>query len=613
MTEAPTNPSPPLASSYVRMSTAEQLRGDSLRRQQQLSKDYAKKYGLKLVNNNPLEDIGLSGYTGENLETGKLGAFLEALKQRLIPKGSYLLVESLDRLSRQHVPKAFSLLMEILDAGVIVVTLIDQQKYEAGKTTDFQLIGSLMLFSRAHEESATKSRRVGEAWANKRKLIKEKKLTKRCPSWLQLPDDRTEYVVKFDKAEIVKKIFELADSGMGSYVITRYLNSTNVAPLGTKTIWGKSYIEKILTNRAVIGEFQPHIKVDGKRKAEGESYSGYFPIIVEEDLFYRVQSARHKRRIDGGGRRGNNVPNLFTHVAVCFYCKSPIHFSDKGKGPKGGKYLRCSASMGGSKCAAGSWRYSDFEKSFLTFSKEIDLLSLSKESAKQREYVATLDSIAASESKKNSLIAEMGRLIATAAYLQEPSAQSNLASKIDGTQQKIDVENNILIALNEKVSASGVNEEISDVEHAELVDLFQSSTESLGIDRRQKLQMKIVAIVHSLLLAPNGLQNSNSANNSMSLNITSTEPDAWVSGKWLIAEMQRVTLSSIPFFDVKFLGGIERRVGVDIEDPEKLLLLIDDNAASIGLSAKAISDISTESIVVRGEPEELKLSMIVKK
>ena len=269
--------------------------------------------------------------------------------------------------------------------------------------------------------------------------------------------------------------------------------------------------------------------------------------------------------------------------------------------------------MGGSKCAAGSWRYSDFEKSFLTFSKEIDLLSLSKESAKQREYVATLDSIAASESKKNSLIAEMGRLIATAAYLQEPSAQSNLASKIDGTQQKIDVENNILIALNEKVSASGVNEEISDVEHAELVDLFQSSTESLGIDRRQKLQMKIVAIVHSLLLAPNGLQNSNSANNSMSLNITSTEPDAWVSGKWLIAEMQRVTLSSIPFFDVKFLGGIERRVGVDIEDPEKLLLLIDDNAASIGLSAKAISDISTESIVVRGEPEELKLSMIVKK
>ena len=613
MSEPLINSSPPSAYSYVRMSTAEQVHGDSLRRQQQLSKDYAAKHGLKLVEGNPLEDIGLSGYTGENVDTGKLGAFLEALKQRRIPKGSFLLMESLDRLTRQYVPKAFSLLMEILDAGVIVVTLIDQQKYEAGKTTDFQLIGSLMLFSRAHEESATKSRRVGEAWANKRIRINEEKLTKKCPAWLTLSEDRTEYVLNANKAEIVKKIFEHADDGLGSLAITRLLNSTNVPTLGTTALWGKSYVEKILTSRAVIGEFQPHTKIDGKRTVEGESQSNYFPTIVEEDLFYRVQTARSRRKINGGERRGVGVPNLFTHVARCYYCKSAMHFIDKGKGPKGGKYLRCSASLRGTDCYAGSWRYSDFEKSFLTFSKEIDLSSISKESMKQREYAGTLDTIATTETKKKSLEAEFERLVSTAAFLQSANAQSNLAKKIDGVQKKIDKENETLVDLNEKLLNSNAHEKISDVEHAELVDLFQSSMQTAGVERRQKLQKKIRAIVESLVLAAEGFQEKKGASVSKSSYIASRKDDALVSGKLLISEMQRIYLGNVQFFDVKFVAGIKRRVGVGHDDPTKLLVTIDDVAASVELHSNIASTTSHERLIVYAEPEELKFPMKIKK
>ncbi len=43
----------------------------------------------------------MSGYTGANIETGSFGRFLEAVRNGEIPKGSYLLVESLDRLSRR--------------------------------------------------------------------------------------------------------------------------------------------------------------------------------------------------------------------------------------------------------------------------------------------------------------------------------------------------------------------------------------------------------------------------------------------------------------------------------------------------------------------------------
>ncbi len=49
---------------------------------------------------------------------------------------------------------------------------------------------AVMVLSRGHEESATKSKRIKEAWATKRATAGNKKMTKTCPAWLQLSEDQ---------------------------------------------------------------------------------------------------------------------------------------------------------------------------------------------------------------------------------------------------------------------------------------------------------------------------------------------------------------------------------------------------------------------------------------
>src|SRR5687768_14323056 len=109
----------PRAYSYVRFSRPEQMRGDSLRRQTELSERYARDNGLEL--DTALEDRGVSAFRGKNATEGALFGFLQAVKDGRVKRGSVLLVESLDRLSRQAVEEALPQFLAIIKAGVTIV------------------------------------------------------------------------------------------------------------------------------------------------------------------------------------------------------------------------------------------------------------------------------------------------------------------------------------------------------------------------------------------------------------------------------------------------------------------------------------------------------------
>jgi hypothetical protein len=71
------------------------MKGDSLRRQLELSDKYTKDNNLVLDDKLNLRDLGVSAYSGANIEKGALGEFIRAIKEGIVEKGSYLLVESL--------------------------------------------------------------------------------------------------------------------------------------------------------------------------------------------------------------------------------------------------------------------------------------------------------------------------------------------------------------------------------------------------------------------------------------------------------------------------------------------------------------------------------------
>lgn len=376
------------AYSYIRFSTKEQLKGNSQQRQYEATRAYCQEMGLNLVEN--LQDLGLSAFNGKHKTVGALGEFLSLVNQGKIKKGSILIVENLDRLSREKVMDALNQFMSIVQAGIRIVTLHDRQEYdqESIEKNWTQLIISITYMARAHEESKTKSDRLKATLANKRLRVREgkQKFTGPTPAWLKYSPDKKTFILIPEVCQAIEEIYRMRLSGLGAYKIEKQINQTKSiwSPPVTKKdkqwAWRQSYIRKLLyDNRQLVGEFQPHVMVNGKRVPDGIPIKDYFPKAIPESLFYEVQSLikkNAKTKGQGGGKTGKYF-NLFAHIVKCGSCGSPMHYIDKGKPPKGHKYLHCDASRrkidGGSKCQARAIRYDNFEKVFFSSIDELKL------------------------------------------------------------------------------------------------------------------------------------------------------------------------------------------------------------------------------------------------
>lgn len=374
----------PKAYSYIRFSTPEQALGDSLRRQVQLAEEYARKHGLSL-DDTPLIDGGLSAYKGMHRTKGRLGEFLRKVEAGEIARGSMLIVENLDRLSREQVLDALGQFTGLIRAGIKIVTFQDGRETEYDEESinrdPWKLHRTLIAMDLAHEESEKKAIRLRAAWEQKRNIIQGKKLTAKAPAWVNLSSDKTEFRLIPEAQRAIELIYRKRLEGKGAARIETELNADpdlwRPPTKGPKKTggWRKSYIVKILRSRAVIGEFQPHRMVDGKRQPIGDPIPGYFPPAISEDLFYQVQAitkANAEIRGNAGGRV-DKAKNLFTHVARCGLCGSPMHFIDKGKGPKGAVYFHCDKSRRLKECPARAIRYDEFERLFFDNFEELDI------------------------------------------------------------------------------------------------------------------------------------------------------------------------------------------------------------------------------------------------
>jgi DNA invertase Pin-like site-specific DNA recombinase len=381
----------PTAYSYIRFSTLEQRKGDSLRRQLQLAEDYARENDLTLDTTFKLHDLGVSAYKGRNREEGRLHDFLEAVKDGRVAVGSYLLLESLDRLSRQRTYSAMATFTSILDLGITIVTLLDKQVYSPNTIDNdpMRLMTSILIMMRANEESETKSRRIKAAWTEKRRNVATKKLTKRCPLWMTLNDEKTQFQLLEDRVEVVRTMVRWSKEGMGQAQIAKRLNEQRVQGFSDPTsMWQPSYVNKILTSTSLFGQMQPKVW-DGKNSAPtGEPVKDYYPAIISEAEFHHLQAVRAKRRLPGGrARKGTGMPNLFSGIVKCAYCGSSMVLAT-APGPRTTsstviepirplkKYLVCDGARRGNGCFAVQWNYKSFESSFLEYCKGVDFAAL---------------------------------------------------------------------------------------------------------------------------------------------------------------------------------------------------------------------------------------------
>src|SRR5262249_4209314 len=242
---------PPNAYSYIRFSHPDQAAGDSLRRQMDLATDWCQRHGIRLDESITLRDLGKSASTGEHEKTpdrpGR-AAFLKLVEPGKVPRGSYLTIENLDRLSREEERPALRLWMDILDAGVNIVQLEPETIFRHEKSDMFDIMRAIMELSRAHNESVVKSGRIGAMWEQKRKAARRGEvITHRLPAWVQERGGKLHLIPA--AAAAVKRIFALATAGYGHKATVKRLLKDGVPPFGHTGRWASSYVAKILNDR----------------------------------------------------------------------------------------------------------------------------------------------------------------------------------------------------------------------------------------------------------------------------------------------------------------------------------------------------------------------------
>lgn len=364
-----------LVYSYTRFSDPRQSTGNSSDRQAQYAAKWAAEHGLLLDESLSMRDEGLSAYHQRHVKSGALGVFLVAVQQGRIPVGSVLVVEGLDRLSRAEPIQAQAQLAQIVNAGITVVTASDGKQYsrEHLKANPMDLVYSLLVMIRAHEESDTKSKRVlasirkqCQGWLDGtyRGLIRNGK----DPVWLKLVDGAWQEIP--ERVAAAREGLRLYLVGFGATKILERLTQAGLSLTGRGPQALQIY--RLIKQRALIGEKELTLG------DEVYQLPGYYPALLTQAEWDHLQLAG-----SGRGRRKAHgpVPHILTGlgITVCGYCGRALvgqnigtrHRDEAGRIQDGHRRLHCTSYSHGGCSVAGSVSVAPFERALMAYCSDI--------------------------------------------------------------------------------------------------------------------------------------------------------------------------------------------------------------------------------------------------
>lgn len=384
----------PEAISYSRYSNPGQWRTESLARQDEENTAIAAALGLPL--NLTLTDRGLSAYTGMNRLKGAFASLLLRLERGLIAPGSVLIVESLDRISRENVNDALMQFLSIVNRGLAIYTKRDKTHYSAATLRSREglrlLFASIMEMIRANEESENKGGLVRFTKAKRRQAAAQDGTiaTGVGPGWLEVVRDAKGRKVGWrpihHRVEVVRRMFCECIGGVGVNTIARRLTEEWKAGNEASAPWGKgrrgedgrrgehawhgATVHSILVNRAVLGEWQPTQRnktTAGKVVPAGDPILGYYgEAIIDLPTFQKAAHALARNRsVENGramgGRRGSTFPNLFLGIASCAACCGRMAYRYAGR-----PLIVCDSYRRGGGCRVNThYRVLDIERAVL--------------------------------------------------------------------------------------------------------------------------------------------------------------------------------------------------------------------------------------------------------
>lgn len=325
----------PVGYAYVRYSSIAQATGESVDRQISPLKQFTEETDVQIKE--IIIDEGVSSYKGKNVNKGKFKEILDRIDSGVIRKGDYIVVESIDRITRQRVSDGVELLQGILKKGIRIYTTIDRICYSYDREEDdLQTIVMIALIAkRANEESMTKSRRRKDVWNKHKKLAAEgvaKINRKKPPYGLMFDESVSGFVINEVEASEIRKIFNLLKY-MGVSNAIRTVNESS------KRKWANRHVVHMIHSQYPLGVLRSQRRTQDDRKELIEYIEGYYPAIVTQAEFNDAVAAMKGRRDrkDYGNTSSEDF-NIFRSVAKCGCCGSSLVF-EKQKNPKGVGYF----------------------------------------------------------------------------------------------------------------------------------------------------------------------------------------------------------------------------------------------------------------------------------
>jgi DNA invertase Pin-like site-specific DNA recombinase/transcription elongation GreA/GreB family factor len=391
---------------YKRFSTKAQDKGSSLDRQTTAINAMVEQHKWTVIEE--LEDLGASAWRGDHLKSGALGRFKERVDAGEVDPGTILVIENIDRLSRQNVKKARRWVEEVTEAGIGVAVASKNKVFNEASLSGeniIDLLEYLMEAKRSNEESQIKSARNTGAWRKAEKDAAEtgKLITRTVPAWIEVTPDGKRVEIP-ERGDIVRRIYELCASGIGYMSISKLLNEEGVEPWGKAGVnkhglWEWSYVRNILKHPAVEGEYHAGRKIG---RPTGQVIENYYPVVVPPDLVARARTAMSNRSRTGGANYANPA-NLFAGLIKCGACngnmlRRPSRSLTHERAGRQASYLQCyEAKRGGSCQHKKFYRYEHFEKAALD---QVLNLALKDQYFKRSDQTAALANQLAQAKKK---------------------------------------------------------------------------------------------------------------------------------------------------------------------------------------------------------------------
>lgn len=459
--------STPRAYSYIRFSSAKQRDGDSLRRQLESAREYCKTHEI-ILDEREFNDFAKSAFRKANIKKGSaLSAFIALVDSGEIPPGSFLLIESLDRLSRADLLSALSLLDSIISRGIHIVETMTNQLHTAETLLDLTpMLMVLMRFLRSNDESNTKSKRSAANWNRRQTNARElaTPLTRECPRWLRVSEDGKKYEILHDKVDSIVKVLEMRKSGLGATAIARKCNELKLPVPGKGEIWHLSLVNRLIKNTALIGEYQPFkVNSKGVRVPHGDPVPYFYPVVVNPTLFKTVLQINQKSK-EFPTKRDKVYRNFVQGLLFCS-CGASMHRKLKSRLDLDYSRYYCSRqSLNASKCPSIDCKtiedtviffMSEEAPGLLSDDQRADPLRVAEENARNnvvaidRQIERLLNLVQAGESKDSpaSLLERLTKLEKNKASNQEIAERYHAASTDKAVDWGIKADENFIKAI----------------------------------------------------------------------------------------------------------------------------------------------------------------------